>query len=86
MITRSARCRRYGGAGQGKGIGYDGVSPVCLIGLGATWEGLARGMLNVVLAHTTGFVHKDRNKSLSDDQAIRRELGAAKVLVLRPRR
>jgi len=39
-----------------------------------------------VTTHATNFVHKDRNKSLSDYQAIRQELGAAKVLVetLRP--
>ncbi|ABQ36343.1 MULTISPECIES: acyl-CoA dehydrogenase family protein [Bradyrhizobium] len=77
---------RLGAEGQGKEIIYDGVSPVYLIGLGAVWEGLARGVLNAAVAHTTGFVHKDRNKSLSDYQAIRQELGAAKVLVesLRP--
>ncbi|AUC94658.1 acyl-CoA dehydrogenase family protein [Bradyrhizobium sp. SK17] len=77
---------RLGAEGQGKEIIYDGVSPVYLIGLGAVWEGVARGALNAAIAHTTSFVHKDRNKSLSDYQAIRQELGAAKVLVetLRP--
>ncbi|MGY4473951.1 acyl-CoA dehydrogenase family protein [Bradyrhizobium sp. USDA 3364] len=77
---------RLGAEGQGKEIIYDGVSPVYLIGLGAVWEGVARGTLNAAIAHTTSFVHKDRNKSLSDYQAIRQELGAAKVLVetLRP--
>ena len=77
---------RLGAEGQGKEIIYDGVSPVYLIGLGAVWEGVARGALNAAVAHTTGFVHKDKNKSLSDYQAIRQELGAAKVLVetLRP--
>nr|WP_244423068.1 acyl-CoA dehydrogenase family protein [Bradyrhizobium sp. ORS 278] len=54
---------RLGAEGQGKEIIYDGVSPVYLIGLGAVWEGLARGVLNAAVAHTTGFVHKDRNKS-----------------------
>jgi acyl-CoA dehydrogenase len=77
---------RLGAEGQGKEIIYDGVSPVYLIGLGAVWEGVARGALNAAIAHTTGFVHKDKNRSLSDYQAIRQELGAAKVLVesLRP--
>ncbi|WP_426441124.1 acyl-CoA dehydrogenase family protein [Bradyrhizobium genosp. P] len=77
---------RLGAEGQGKEIIYDGVSPVYLIGLGAVWEGVARGALNAAVAHTTSFVHKDRNKGLSDYQAIRQELGAAKVLVetLRP--
>ncbi|OMI09511.1 acyl-CoA dehydrogenase [Bradyrhizobium brasilense] len=77
---------RLGAEGQGKEIIYDGVSPVYLIGLGAVWEGVARGALNAAIAHTTSFVHKDRNKSLSDYQAIRQQLGAAKVLVetLRP--
>ncbi|WGR93645.1 acyl-CoA/acyl-ACP dehydrogenase [Bradyrhizobium sp. ISRA443] len=77
---------RLGAEGQGKEIIYDGVSPVYLIGLGSVWEGVARGALNAAVAHTTRFVHRDRNKSLSDYQAIRQELGAAKVLVetLRP--
>ncbi|MBB4261577.1 acyl-CoA dehydrogenase family protein [Bradyrhizobium sp. CIR3A] len=77
---------RLGAEGQGKEIIYDGVSPIYLIGLGAVWEGVARGVLNAAVAHTKSFVHKDRNKSLSDYQAIRQELGAAKVLVetLRP--
>lgn len=77
---------RLGIEGQGKEIIYDGVSPVYLIGLGAVWEGVARGALNAAVKHVTNFVHKDRNKSLSDYQAIRQELGAAKVLVetLRP--
>nr|WP_024508399.1 acyl-CoA dehydrogenase family protein [Bradyrhizobium sp. ARR65] len=77
---------RLGAEGQGKEIIYDGVSPVYLIGLGAVWEGVARGALNAAVAHTSRFVHKDKNKSLSDYQAIRQELGAAKVLVetLRP--
>ncbi|WP_128931044.1 acyl-CoA dehydrogenase family protein [Bradyrhizobium zhanjiangense] len=77
---------RLGTEGQGKEIIYDGVSPVYLIGLGAVWEGVARGALNAAVKHATSFVHKDRNKSLSDYQAIRQELGAAKVLVetLRP--
>jgi alkylation response protein AidB-like acyl-CoA dehydrogenase len=84
--VRVPRRDRLGAEGQGKEIIYDGVSPVYLIGLGAVWEGVARGALNAAIAHTTGFVHKDKNKSLSDYQAIRQELGAAKVLVetLRP--
>ncbi|KWV55234.1 acyl-CoA dehydrogenase [Bradyrhizobium macuxiense] len=77
---------RLGAEGQGKEIIYDGVSPVYLIGLGAVWEGVARGALNAAVAHTLSFIHKDKNKNLSDYQAIRQELGAAKVLVetLRP--
>jgi acyl-CoA dehydrogenase len=77
---------RLGREGQGKEIIYDGVSPVYLIGLGAVWEGVARGALNAAVAHTKSFVHKDQNKSLSDYQAIRQKLGEAKVLVesLRP--
>lgn len=77
---------RLGAEGQGKDIIYNGVSPVYLIGLGAVWEGLARGVLNAAVKHTASFVHKDRNKRLADYQAIRQELGSAKVLVesLRP--
>ena len=77
---------RLGEEGQGKEIIYDGVSPVYLIGLGAVWEGVARGALDAATAHTKSFVHKDKNKSLSDYQAIRQQLGEAKVLVetLRP--
>lgn len=77
---------RLGEEGQGKEIIYDGVSPVYLIGLGAVWEGVARGALEAATAHTKSFVHKDKNKSLSDYQAIRQQLGEAKVLVetLRP--
>jgi len=77
---------RLGAEGQGKEIIYDGVSPVYLIGLGAVWEGVARGALDAAVAHTRSFVHKDKNRSLSDYQAIRQQLGAAKVLVetLRP--
>jgi acyl-CoA dehydrogenase len=77
---------RLGAEGQGKEIIYDGVSPIYLIGLGAVWEGVARGALDAAIAHTRGFVHKDKNKSLTDYQAIRQQLGEAKVLVetLRP--
>jgi alkylation response protein AidB-like acyl-CoA dehydrogenase len=84
--VRVPRRDRLGVEGQGKEIIYDGVSPAYLIGLGAVWEGLARGVLNAAAAYTKNFVHRDRNKSLSDYQAIRQELGAAKVLVetLRP--
>lgn len=84
--VRVPRRDRLGTEGQGKEIIYDGVSPVYLIGLGAVWEGVARGALNAAIAHVTSFVHKDKNKSLADYQAIRQELGAAKVLVesLRP--
>lgn len=77
---------RLGAEGQGKDIIYNGVSPVYLIGLGAVWEGVARGALDAAIAHTRGFVHKDKDKSLTDYQAIRQQLGEAKVLVetLRP--
>lgn len=77
---------RLGAEGQGKDIIYNGVSPVYLIGLGAVWEGVARGALDAAIAHTRGFVHKDKQKSLTDYQAIRQQLGEAKVLVetLRP--
>lgn len=53
---------------------------------GAVWEGGPRRLERAAVAHTTSFVHKDRNKRLSEYQAIRQELGAAKVLVetLRP--
>lgn len=46
----------------------------------------ARGALSAAVARTASFVHKDRNKRLSDYQVIRQELGVAKVLVetLRP--
>jgi len=84
--VKVARRDRLGQEGQGKEIIYDGVSPVYLIGLGAVWEGVARGALDAATAHTKSFVHKDKNKSLSDYQAIRQQLGEAKVLVetLRP--
>ena len=77
---------RLGAEGQGKEIIYDGVSPVYLIGLGAVWEGVARAALDAATAHVKGFVHKDKNRSLADYQAIRQQLGEAKVLVetLRP--
>ncbi|WP_245508829.1 acyl-CoA dehydrogenase family protein [Bradyrhizobium nanningense] len=54
---------RLGGEGQGKEIKYDDVSPVYLISLGAVWEGVARGALNAAVAHTSSFVHKDKNKT-----------------------
>ncbi len=72
---------RLGTEGQGKEIIYDGVSPVYLIGLGAVWEGVARGTLDVATAHVTRFVHQDKQKSLVDYQAIRQQLGEAKILV-----
>jgi acyl-CoA dehydrogenase len=70
-----------GAEGQGKEIIYDGVSPVYLIGLGAVWEGLARGALETATAHVKRFTHQDKQKSLADYQAIRQQLGEAKVLV-----
>ncbi|HWA42587.1 MAG TPA: acyl-CoA dehydrogenase family protein [Hypericibacter adhaerens] len=77
---------RLGQEGQGKDIIYHGVSPVYLIGLGAVWEGVAKGALDAATAHVTGFVHQDKNKSLADYQAIRQQLGEVKVLLesLRP--
>jgi acyl-CoA dehydrogenase len=72
---------RLGAEGQGKEIIYDGVSPIYLIGLGAVWEGVARGALDAATAHVKSFVHKDKQKSLADYQAIRQQLGEAKVLV-----
>ena len=62
------------------------LSRKVLIGLGAVWEGVARGALDAAVRHVSGFVHKDKNKSLADYQAIRQQLGEAKVLVetLRP--
>ncbi|MGP8233547.1 MAG: acyl-CoA dehydrogenase family protein [Methylovirgula sp.] len=72
---------RLGEENQGKEIIYNGVSPVYLIGLGAVWEGLARGALDTVVTHAKKFVHKDKSKSLADYQAIRQVLGESKVLV-----
>ncbi|MCJ2059572.1 acyl-CoA/acyl-ACP dehydrogenase [Methylobacterium sp. J-048] len=79
-VTVQAR-DRLGTENQGKEIIYNGLSPVYLIGLGSVWEGVARGVLDKAIAHTQGFVHKDKNKSLSEYQAIRQEIAAAKVLV-----
>lgn len=75
------RSDRLGAEGQGKEIIYNGVSPVYLIGLGAVWEGLARGALDTATEHVKRFVHRDQQKSLADYQAIRQQLGEAKVLV-----
>jgi acyl-CoA dehydrogenase len=77
---------RLGDEGQGKEIIYNGVSPVYLVGLGAVWEGVATAALETAVAHVTSFIHKDKNKNLSDYQAIRQLLGEAKVLIssLRP--
>lgn len=72
---------RLGAEGQGKEIIYNGVSPVYLIGLGAVWEGLARGALDTATVHVKRFIHQDKQKSLADYQAIRQQLGEAKVLV-----
>ena len=41
----------------------------------------ARGALDAATAHVKSFVHKDKQKSLADYQAIRQQLGEAKVLV-----
>ncbi|MEL6061093.1 MULTISPECIES: acyl-CoA dehydrogenase family protein [unclassified Methylobacterium] len=71
---------RLGAENQGKEIIYNGLSPVYLIGLGAVWEGVARGVLDRAITHTQGFVHKDKNRSLSEYQAIRQEIAKAKVL------
>lgn len=72
---------RLGAEGQGKEIIYDGVSPVYLIGLASVWEGLARGALETATAHAKRHTHQDLGKSLVDYQAIRQQLGEAKVLV-----
>jgi alkylation response protein AidB-like acyl-CoA dehydrogenase len=72
---------RLGAENQGKEIIYNGVSPVYLVGLGAVWEGVARGALESVVAHAKKFVHQDKSKSLADYQAIRQLLGESKVLV-----
>lgn len=75
-----------GHEGQGKDIIYHGVSPVYLIGLAATWHGVARGALASAVTYAKGTVHRDFDRRLSDYQVLRQQLGQAKVLIesLRP--
>ena len=72
---------RLGAENQGKDIIYNGVSPVYLIGLGAVWEGVARGAYDAAVAHIKNSIHKDTNKRLADYQAVRQELAKAKVQI-----
>jgi alkylation response protein AidB-like acyl-CoA dehydrogenase len=72
---------RLGEENQGKEIIYNGVSPVYLVGLGAVWEGVARGALDAAIAYVKNWVHQDKQKRLADYQAIRQELAEVKVLV-----
>lgn len=72
---------RLGDENQGKDIIYNGVSPVYLIGLGAVWEGVARGALDAAIAYVKNWVHQDKQKRLADYQAIRQELAEVKILV-----
>ena len=66
---------------NGKEIIYHGVSPVYLIGLGAVWHGVARAALEEVVRYATRTTHQDFNKSLSDYQVLRQQIGEAKILV-----
>jgi len=66
---------------NGKEIIYHGVSPVYLIGLGAVWHGVARAALEEVVKYATRTTHQDFNKSLSDYQVLRQQIGEAKILV-----
>ncbi|MGJ0452104.1 MAG: acyl-CoA dehydrogenase family protein [Methylocystis sp.] len=70
---------RLGEENQGKEIIYNGVSPIYLIGLGAVWEGVARGVYDTAVNHIKNSFHQDTNKRLADYQAIRQELAKAKV-------
>ena len=79
--VKVARRNRLGEENQGKDIIYNGVSPVYLIGLGAVWEGVARGAHDAAVAHIKNSIHKDTNKRLADYQAIRQELAKPKVLI-----
>ncbi len=72
---------RLGEENQGKEIIYNGVSPVYLVGLGAVWEGVARGALDAAIAYVKTWGHQDKQKRLADYQAIRQELAEVKVLV-----
>lgn len=72
---------RLGEENQGKEIIYNGVSPVYLIGLGAVWEGVARGALDAAVAYVKNWAHQDKQKRLADYQAIRQELAEVKILV-----
>ncbi len=72
---------RLGDENQGKDIIYHGVSPVYLIGLGAVWHGVARAALEEVVKYATRTTHQDFNRSLSDYQVLRQQIGEAKILV-----
>jgi alkylation response protein AidB-like acyl-CoA dehydrogenase len=72
---------RLGDENQGKDIIYHGVSPVYLVGLGAVWHGVARAALEEVVQYATRTTHQDFNRSLSDYQVLRQQIGEAKVLV-----
>jgi alkylation response protein AidB-like acyl-CoA dehydrogenase len=79
--VKVARNNRLGEENQGKEIIYNGVSPVYLIGLGAVWEGVARGAHDTAVGHIKNSIHKDTSKRLADYQAIRQELAKPKVLI-----
>ncbi|PWB84287.1 MAG: acyl-CoA dehydrogenase [Methylocystaceae bacterium] len=79
--VKVSRRDRLGEENQGKEIIYNGVSPVYLVGLGAVWEGVARGALDTAVAYVKNWVHQDKQKRLADYQAIRQELAEVKVLV-----
>jgi alkylation response protein AidB-like acyl-CoA dehydrogenase len=70
-----------GEEGQGKDIIYNGVSPIYLIGIGATWSGVAQGLLDAAAEYATSVIYKDFKNRLSDYQVIRSKLAEAKVLV-----
>jgi alkylation response protein AidB-like acyl-CoA dehydrogenase len=72
---------RLGVEGQGKDIVYHGVSPVYLIGLGAAWHGVARGVLEETTKYATATVHRDFDRKLSDYQVLRQQLAEAKVSI-----
>lgn len=72
---------RLGDENQGKDIIYHGVSPVYLVGLGAVWHGVARAALEEIVQYATRTTHQDFNRSLSDYQVLRQQIGEAKVLV-----
>jgi len=72
---------RLGDENQGKDIIYHGVSPVYLIGLGAVWHGVARAALEEVVKYVARTTHQDFNRSLSDYQVLRQQIGEAKILV-----
>lgn len=72
---------RLGAENQGKDIIYHGVSPVYLIGLGAVWHGVAKAALAEITRYARATTHRDFNRSLSDYQVLRQQLGEAQVLL-----